>query len=516
MLQLRRTEMRRQNKESTVALRARFARVPVTERYTRVDPSTPPFHEPAAEPTAERFLSLCRFTDTAIGLTLFVFCLVLAATHPVAGQGIGFSSGISLNSAALLGAFGAAWHGAFVMARLYDRRLVGSGREWGRILTAVTMVSVLLVLLALPNVGPLFPAIVLFWASATATTSGVRTVLRAGVRAARERTRRSVVVIGTGPRARAMVRELQSDPRSLVRIVGFLDEFHPAVPEWVSSLMLGSPDRLERLLMRGGIDEVVIALPIKSCYERIQQAIRTCERVGVDCRYPVDLFDCSVALPRVERSRPRPMMTLKVVPDDYRTYVKRAFDILGSSLLLVVLAPVFAAIAIAIKLDSPGPVFFRQSRYGFMRRRFTMLKFRSMVENAAALQPQVEALNEMNGPVFKIRNDPRVTRVGRILRRTSLDELPQLVNVLRGEMSLVGPRPLALRDVARFSEGSLMRRFSVMPGITGLWQVSGRSDRTFEEWIALDLKYIDEWSLALELKILLKTFGAVVRQRGAC
>jgi exopolysaccharide biosynthesis polyprenyl glycosylphosphotransferase len=260
---------------------------------------------------------------------------------------------------------------------------------------------------------------------------------------------------------------------------------------------------------------VVIALPIKSCYADIHDAIRTCERVGVDCHYLADLFDLSRAAPRFGPSRPRPMVTLKVVPDGYRFLLKRAIDVVGGAVSLLILAPLFVAIAIAIKLTSRGPVFFVQDRFGFKRRRFRMLKFRSMVANAPALQAELEAQNEATGPLFKIRNDPRVTPLGRFLRRTSLDELPQLINVLLGDMSLVGPRPMPMRDVGRFAESSLMRRFSVKPGITGLWQISGRSDLPFDKWIDLDLEYIDEWSFGLELRILWRTIPTVLSQKGA-
>jgi lipopolysaccharide/colanic/teichoic acid biosynthesis glycosyltransferase len=174
-----------------------------------------------------------------------------------------------------------------------------------------------------------------------------------------------------------------------------------------------------------------------------------------------------------------------------------------------------AAIAIVIKLTSPGPVLFVQQRYGFNRRRFPMLKFRTMVVDAERRQADLESANEAGGPVFKIKSDPRVTSIGKILRRASLDELPQLINVLRGDMSLVGPRPLPLRDVARFDEPWLLRRFSVPPGLTCLWQIGGRSETKFDEWIRLDLQYVDQWSLALDLRILVQTIPAVFRGTGA-
>jgi exopolysaccharide biosynthesis polyprenyl glycosylphosphotransferase len=190
-------------------------------------------------------------------------------------------------------------------------------------------------------------------------------------------------------------------------------------------------------------------------------------------------------------------------------------DVAGSLVLLALLSPVLLAAAAAVKVTSPGPVLFRQERLGINKRRFRMLKFRTMVEGAESLIAELEAMNEAEGPVFKLRNDPRVTKVGAFLRRTSIDELPQLFNVLRGEMSLVGPRPLPVRDYLGFEAEWHKRRFSVKPGITCLWQISGRSNVGFDEWIRMDLDYIDRWSFGLDLQILLRTIPAVLRREGA-
>jgi exopolysaccharide biosynthesis polyprenyl glycosylphosphotransferase len=208
-------------------------------------------------------------------------------------------------------------------------------------------------------------------------------------------------------------------------------------------------------------------------------------------------------------------VSLKVVQDDYRLVVKRGIDIAGAVIGLVALGPVMLVIAAFIRLTSSGPALFTQERYGLHKRRFRMYKFRTMVTNAEELQAKLESKNEAQGPVFKIRNDPRITKIGRILRKTSLDELPQFLNVLWGQMSLVGPRPLPKRDVARFDDASLMRRFSVKPGLTCLWQINGRSDTDFDRWIELDLKYIDGWSLGLDLRILAKTIPAIIKGTGA-
>ena len=195
--------------------------------------------------------------------------------------------------------------------------------------------------------------------------------------------------------------------------------------------------------------------------------------------------------------------------------LKRIVDCVVSSVALVALLPLLGMVAVAIKLTSPGPILFSQERLGIGKRRFRMLKFRTMVHNAEALIGSLEHLSHCNGPTFKVRNDPRVTGLGRVLRKTSLDELPQLVNVLLGDMSLVGPRPLPMRDYNGFSVDWHRRRFSVKPGVTGLWQVSGRSSITFERWMELDIAYIDGWSFWLDLRILLMTIPAVFRGSGA-
>jgi len=194
---------------------------------------------------------------------------------------------------------------------------------------------------------------------------------------------------------------------------------------------------------------------------------------------------------------------------------KRLFDICVSGILLILLMPLLLVVAVAVRLDSRGPVLFLQERVGLNKRRFRVYKFRTMVTNAEKKQAQIEGLNEADGPVFKIKNDPRITRLGKYLRKASIDELPQLLNVLTGEMSLVGPRPLPIRDYQGFDQDWLRRRFSVRPGITCLWQINGRSSLSFQEWMKLDMRYIDSWSFWLDLKILVMTIPAVLRGSGA-
>jgi exopolysaccharide biosynthesis polyprenyl glycosylphosphotransferase len=326
---------------------------------------------------------------------------------------------------------------------------------------------------------------------------------------------RNVLIVGSGPRAQRLYHELYAHAEDAVQIYGFVDTNPDPIAEEIAERMIGTLDDLEGILMRHVIDDVLITLPIKSCYGKIQNTIALCERLGVRAAYLADVFQSSLGRPSYEQTGRFPVVRMHVVTDDHRMLVKRAMDLIGGSVGLIVAAPVMLVVAIAIKMSGPGPVIFSQQRFGLNKRRFAMYKFRTMVIGAEALQADLETRNEATGPVFKIRDDPRVTRVGRLLRRMSLDELPQLFNVVRGDMSLVGPRPLPVRDVHKFSESWLMRRFSVPPGVTGLWQISGRSDLAFDRWVLLDLQYIDGWSLGLDLQILAKTVPAVLWGRGA-
>jgi exopolysaccharide biosynthesis polyprenyl glycosylphosphotransferase len=323
---------------------------------------------------------------------------------------------------------------------------------------------------------------------------------------------REVLIVGSGPRALEVFERMEEDAEDR-RVVGFVDTASEVSSDLVRRRLLGGLDALESLLMHRAIDEVVIALPMKSCYNQIQDAIAACQRVGVRARYLADIF--THRAPGPVDGAAFSLVEVPIAQDDYRLLIKRVVDVVGSAAGLALLSPLFLAVALAIKATSSGPVFFAGERYGYNRRRFRMYKFRTMVENAESLQHLYEDKNEVNGPIFKIRDDPRITPIGRLLRRTSIDELPQLINVLVGDMSLVGPRPLPNRDVQRFTEAALMRRFSVRPGITCTWQVSGRSNLGFEDWIALDLRYIDQWSLGLDLLILLRTIPAVLKGTGA-
>jgi exopolysaccharide biosynthesis polyprenyl glycosylphosphotransferase len=273
---------------------------------------------------------------------------------------------------------------------------------------------------------------------------------------------------------------------------------------------------LEAVIAQEPVDEVFITLPRDKYGHLVETIVRLCEEQGIIVRVQTEMFNLSIARWQVDELAGRPIVTIRSgPPDGWQLIAKRLIDICGSAGLLLAVAPLFVMAALLIKFDSPGPVFFRQERVGLNKRRFRLFKFRTMTKGANKLQQMLEHLNEADGPVFKIKDDPRITRIGKFLRRFSIDELPQLFNVLKGEMSLVGPRPLPVRDIDRIDTQWHKRRLSVKPGVTCLWQVNGRSDVSFDGWVRMDLEYIDQWSLGLDMKILVKTIPAVLKGSGA-
>ncbi len=251
--------------------------------------------------------------------------------------------------------------------------------------------------------------------------------------------------------------------------------------------------------------------------ENMQPAIAACETEGVEAWVAADFVRASIARPSYDSLGSTPMLVFRVTPDlSWALMVKGAIDRMGALLGLIVLSPPLLAIGIVIKLTSPGPVIFKQRRAGRHGRPFTMYKFRSMRSGAEMQRDELQAWNQMSGPVFKVEDDPRITPFGKWLRRTSLDEFPQLLNVLLGDMSLVGPRPLPLYEVDNFELTAHRRRLSMKPGLTCLWQIAGRSNvRNFDDWVKLDVKYIDNWSLWLDFVILLRTIPVVFLGIGA-
>jgi exopolysaccharide biosynthesis polyprenyl glycosylphosphotransferase len=325
-----------------------------------------------------------------------------------------------------------------------------------------------------------------------------------------------VLIIGTGNRAIRFASILKQNSEWGLHIVGHLDPDPERVGQVIEgSPVLGSVDDISSILKGHVIDEVVLAVP-RAMIPDVDRIAHACEEEGVKLRMMADVFDVHVARMKLVDLGGIPLLTLEqVAHEEWKVLLKRIMDLVISVIAMPVLLPVMGLIALAVRLDSPGPVLFIQQRIGQNKRRFPMYKFRTMVQDAEKLMSQIEHLNEAEGPIFKIANDPRVTKVGRILRTTSLDELPQIFNVIRGEMSLVGPRPMSIRDVDLFDKGIQRKRFSVKPGITCLWQVSGRSELPFTKWLELDLQYIENWSIGLDIKILLKTIPIVLKRTGA-
>jgi len=308
---------------------------------------------------------------------------------------------------------------------------------------------------------------------------------------------RNVAVVGVGEGARDFARQIEEHRVWGLHLIGIFEQ-----------------KEVKGLLERGGVDELIVVTDNEPLSE-FTDTFLLCEELGVTARVVLNFFPHSFARTELERFGEFPLLSFSTTPtNEALLFVRRIMDLaivctFGIPVLLVI-----GISSIAIRLTSPGPVFFKQERCGLNGRLFTMYKLRSMVDNAEQTRFELEALNEMDGPVFKSSRDPRRTTVGRFLRKFSIDELPQFYNVLRGDMSLVGPRPPLPQEVARYERWQ-RRRLSMKPGITCLWQVSGRNEVNFQDWMKLDLTYIDNWSLLLDLKILLKTLPVVILGRGA-
>jgi exopolysaccharide biosynthesis polyprenyl glycosylphosphotransferase len=332
-----------------------------------------------------------------------------------------------------------------------------------------------------------------------------------------------VVVVGTGPASQRIMQWLLGQPQLGYDVVGFLDD-SPTPPQVAIAtqngvsrpLFLGPTSLISKILREQQVDEVIIALPPTEHY-KMQRIMEQCRRQDVEFKLVPDLVEMALDRVNIHEVAGLPLIGLKQTKiSGWNLLVKRLIDVCLSLVILVAFSWLFVLIALAIKLDSPGPIFFRQERVGRNGRRFTCYKFRTMVVDAEAQLVQLQQLygSDEDDLLFKLRDDPRCTRVGRFLRRSSLDELPQFSNVLLGDMSVVGPRPAVPLEVARYEEWHY-DRLAVLPGLTGLWQVSGRSDLTFDEMVRLDLYYAENWSPWLDLKTILRTVPAILTARGA-
>ncbi len=330
----------------------------------------------------------------------------------------------------------------------------------------------------------------------------VRLALRS--RMARSQSKRRFVLVGTAREIARMRAELKQQTDTSVEVMSEFDLIETPVQQIVN------------LLHDHSVFGVILSAKHTN-FEQVEYVIRACELEGIEVWLVADFFSTQISRTSFDELLGHPLLVFRTTPEaSWQSLAKQLLDLFGALFLLVVLSPVFLAIALAIKFSSPGPVFFRQKRSGINGSPFTIYKFRTMNTNAEQFKHELEAMNEMSGPVFKVTNDPRITPIGKFLRKYSLDELPQLFNVLHGEMSLVGPRPLPVDEVRRFDNLAHRRRLSVKPGLTCLWQISGRNQITdFKDWVRLDLEYIDHWSIWLDLRILLLTVPVVLRGTGA-
>jgi len=330
---------------------------------------------------------------------------------------------------------------------------------------------------------------------------------------------RTVLIVGTGRRATEIARMIANHKYWGFKILGFVSDGHHLSNGWARYRTFGTVPDLKKILendeIAEPIDEIVFAVTRKKLDE-MKQIFLLCEELGIRTRVAMNIFNNRVARLEVEELEGVPFLTFTTTPsNETQLALKRLLDVAISVVLLLLTAPVLSIAALLIKLTSPGSVVFKQTRIGLNGRLFTLYKFRTMIEDAHARRDEIAHLNEMNGPAFKAKEDPRVTAVGKWMRRFSLDEIPQLWNVLKGDMSLVGPRPPIPEEVASYHRWH-RRRLSMKPGLTCLWQVSGRNEiADFDRWMQLDLQYIDNWSPSLDLKILLRTIPVVLSGRGA-
>ncbi len=402
---------------------------------------------------------------------------------------------------------------AFARVDLYADRTRRPGLA--RIATALFQATVIALVFALAD-GQHFSSYFIFYGTLFFATIYIATLRELHLRVSgwvldQAGYARRAVLVGSGKHIEEVARALADRSRSQVDIVGYIS-LTPRPRNGLRSL--GALPDLPTVLELEGVQEVIIADP-DFPQDKAVELVDLCHQRGVTVQVAPSTMEILIDRAEFAPGHTVPLFTLRPPVFEGVDYaVKRTFDLVVACVGLIVLSPVFLAIAIAIRLSSRGPVIYRSARPGMAGKPFFCFKFRTMREHAEQIQDELEPLNELDGALFKIRDDPRLTKVGRLLRRFSLDELPQLVNVVRGEMSLVGPRPLPMRDFDRLEEWH-KKRYLVLPGITGLWQVSGRAELDFDDLVRLDFLYLERWSIMLDLSILLKTIPAVLTRRGA-
>ncbi|MDB5054939.1 MAG: exopolysaccharide biosynthesis polyprenyl glycosylphosphotransferase [Bacilli bacterium] len=322
---------------------------------------------------------------------------------------------------------------------------------------------------------------------------------------------KNVIIIGAGKVGKSLMDELNNSKWLGYKVVGFADDAESI--DYKDNPYLGTTNELKNILHTEHIDELIITIPSER--DLVNKMINDLRKLNVKITIIPDMFNLVMNTVEIGNINDLPAVTLVKTPmRGLALIVKRFFDMLASVTALIIISPVILITVVAIKLDSKGPVLYRQKRLGKNGKFFNMLKFRSMHINSDELLEELKKHNEMDGFAFKMKNDPRITKIGRLIRKYSIDELPQLLNVIKGDMSLVGPRPPLPTEVELYEDYE-WRRLEVLPGLTGLWQVSGRSNLSFQQWMNLDIYYIENWSLALDFKIILKTVPVVLKGEGA-
>ncbi|MFL5702283.1 MAG: sugar transferase, partial [Ktedonobacteraceae bacterium] len=323
-----------------------------------------------------------------------------------------------------------------------------------------------------------------------------------------------LLVVGSGRLGKMIMQHIAANPNLGYSIVGFLHDMNEPPSDFGRFKMLGTLEDLGLVIRSMQVDEVIIALP-SNMHQQSIKSVRLCERLGASFKLVPDLYELSLSRIDMEAIEGIPLIGIKQVSlNTIQRLITRAVDITVSLFLMIVGSPLWLCIALAIRINSPGEIIYKQKRIGLNGCPFQFYKFRSMYENADQMLATLWAKNEAQGPIFKMKEDPRITPIGKLLRRTSLDEFPQLINVLKGEMSLVGPRPPLPSEVAQYEEWQ-KGRLAIKPGLTGLWQVRGRSNLSFDEGVLMDLYYIENWSLRLYFQILFRTIPAVMFRLGA-
>jgi len=456
---------------------------------------------------------LMSFDVVLSAFTFFVLLAIPAVSGIEDASSHMGTSMVALSVVALL-----AWPLAFQYLDIYDSmRTIDVSQVLFRLIVASVATSTVLAAAAFAFSVPVKASFPFVCGAVQLSVLGLsRILLFLPLRAIRRygRNFRNVLIVGTGPRAAYVKRSIDAQPSWGLRVIGFVDETDTPVDPSLFNAKLFKLESMPSLLREQVVDRVIIAYP-RSMLPRLSPVVGVCASAGIPFTMLADLFGDFLPPPKVTQFGS--LAALEFAPVHHNPLllaIKRGMDIIGAAFALVLTAPVVAVSALAIRLQDGGPVLFRQTRCGQNGRTFTMFKLRTMCIDADSQKVELAHLNECDGPIFKCENDPRITRVGRFLRKLSLDEFPQLWNVLRGDMSLVGPRPPVPEEVDQYQTFE-RRRLSMRPGITCIWQVSGRSNIGFDEWVRLDVEYIDAWSLGLDLRILLRTIPAVLRGDGA-